>query len=79
MYCKDGRTSIGEACNRVTQNLRQALIDHEDCKDLVVVIDTCNERTGGSLASVFGVDFSGKEWKAHKIHVNLDRSDYKGD
>ena len=46
----------------------------DECKDKVIIVDTCGERDYGKF--IFGVNVT--NWKFVTVYVNLDRSDVAG-
>ncbi len=73
-YCKDGM-HVRDAVVRVQQAL--AAVSEVKNDDVVVVIDTCGERTNrGSLNNIFNTDFTG--WTYIEVFPNLDRTNMPG-
>lgn len=70
-YCKDGM-SIPDAIKKVNEELLKAT--KMDNELIVIIIDTCGERTDGN--NIFGVDFS--NWRRVNLWPNLDRNNMKG-
>ncbi|XWV25771.1 putative ATP-binding protein [Tupanvirus soda lake] len=69
-YCKTGM-SVPEAIVKVKEDLMK-VNDLEESKLLVVVIDTCGEKSTSNTKTFFDVDFTG--WKSVNAWPNLERS-----
>ena len=72
IYARKNMDFVTEIVPHINREL--TLFQRDECKDKVVIVDTCGDRDYGK--SVFNVNFA--NWKFVTVYVNLDRGDPTG-